>query len=851
MYGVEPALVEKLQGKLRRPGPNTAAGRLMRTKTAVHIADVRTEPSFFDTPPGFTGPQLAMHAGARTLLAVPMLKESELVGYIIIYRQEPEPFVKKHIELVTNFAAQAVIAIDNTRLLSELRETLQQQTATADVLKVISRSAFDLQAVLDTLVQSAARLCRADRAAIRLAKDGVYHYVASYGFTPEQKEYARNRPLKPDRTWVAGRAVIEGKVVQVADQNADPNLVWRSTSAGSAFANARTVLGVPLLREAMPIGGLVLTRSVVEPFTEKQVELVTTFADQAVIAIENVRLFEAEQERTAELRESLQQQTATADVLKVISRSTFDLQVVLNTLIESAVRLCAADMGSINRQSGEFYRQVANFGHPQELDAFMAGHPLEMTRGTIVGRAILEGGTVHVPDVQADPEYTFVEGARIAGLHTMLGVPLLREGTPIGVIVLQRRSARPFTDKQIELVSTFADQAAIAIENVRLFDEIREQSHRLAEASQHKSRFLAAASHDLRQPMQALGLFVAQLRSHMSSAAGSRLVDRIDDAVAGMNELFNALLDVSKLDAGALTPTIAQFPIAELLGRIGSTFAAVAQEKGLSLRLVSSSAWLRSDPVLLERIVLNLVSNAVRYTTSGGIVVGCRHRGAVLRIEVADSGPGIPEDQRRKIFSEFYRLADAKKTNQAGLGLGLAIVERLCALLDHPIDLASTPGKGSRFSITVPTAPAAPLPKSEPSPAPAFDIARGKLVVVIDNDARVLEGMGGLLRDWGCRVVTATTPEAAVMDVSRIGHEARPDLIISDYHLNDGQSGITAIAKLREAYGPVPAFVMSGDTAPERLREARESGHHLLHKPVQPMKLRAMVSQFVTTSESA
>jgi signal transduction histidine kinase len=201
---------------------------------------------------------------------------------------------------------------------------------------------------------------------------------------------------------------------------------------------------------------------------------------------------------------------------------------------------------------------------------------------------------------------------------------------------------------------------------------------RLELANLAKSRFLAAASHDLRQPMHALGLFVAQLRSHMTSTEGSRLVDRIDDAVNGMNELFNALLDITKLDAGALTATIAEFPIAELLGRIGSTFAPVAQEKGLSLVLVPSSAWVRSDPVLLERIVLNLVSNALRYTNAGGIVVGCRHRGAKLRIEVWDTGPGIPPDQYRNIFSEFYRLADAAKTNEAGLGLGLAIVDRLC-----------------------------------------------------------------------------------------------------------------------------------------------------------------------------
>jgi CheY-like chemotaxis protein len=350
--------------------------------------------------------------------------------------------------------------------------------------------------------------------------------------------------------------------------------------------------------------------------------------------------------------------------------------------------------------------------------------------------------------------------------------------------------------------------------------------------------------------MHALGLLVAQLRSHMMSAEGNRLVDRIVDAVTGTNELFDALLDITTLDAGALTPAIAEFPIAELLGRIGSTFAAVAEGKGLSLRLASTSAWVRSDPVLLERIVLNLVSNAVRYTTSGGIVVGCRRRGALLRIDVADSGAGIPKDQQRKIFGEFYRLADAAKTSQAGLGLGLAIVERLCVLLDHPIELKSTPGKGSRFSVAVPVALAAAWPKSELLHQTVIDVISTKLVVLIDNDARVLEGMGGLLRNWGCCVVTAATPEAALTEVTRTRGEARPDLIIADYHLADGQSGITAIGKLREAYGAVPAFVMSGDTASERVREARESGHHLLHKPVQPITLRVMVNRLLKSGHS-
>jgi two-component system, sensor histidine kinase len=423
--------------------------------------------------------------------------------------------------------------------------------------------------------------------------------------------------------------------------------------------------------------------------------------------------------------------------------------------------------------------------------------------------------------------------------------------TACSLAIVDRRDYLAFLEQNPgawqNIVSVLCDRLRTSDGHVAEIAFLHDENWQLAEASQRKSRFLAAASHDLRQPMHALGLFVAQLRSHITSPDGSRLVDRINDAVTGMDELFNALLDITKLDAAALTPTIGEFPIAELLGRIGSTFAPVAQEKGLSFRSVPSSAWVRSDPVLLERIVLNLVSNAVRYTAKGGIVVGCRYRKNHLRIDVGDSGPGIPPEQQRKIFGEFYRLADAAKSNQAGLGLGLAIVERLCALLDHPIELTSTLGKGSRFGVTVPMAAArAPVqPKIEPPTQDAIDMARGKLVVVIDNDARVLEGMGGLLRNWGCRVVTATTPEAAM---SAIGAAARPDLVISDFHLADGQTGITVIAKLREAFGPIPAFVMSGDTAPERLREAQASGHHLLHKPVQPMMLRAMVGRFLKSA---
>jgi GAF domain-containing protein len=294
--------------------------RLARTKQVVQVADLAVEGP--DEP-------IAKFAGARTLLIVPMLKDNELIGAMGIYRQEVRPFTEKQIELVQSFAAQAVIAIENARLLNELRESLQQQTATADVLKVISRSTFDLQAVLDTLVNSAALLCRADRAAIRLARDGSYHHVASYGFTPEQMDYMKHHPWKADRGSVGGRAVLEGKAVQVADVKADPEF---KLMRGPGFQNVRTTLGVPLVREGAPIGALIMTRNVVEPFTVKQIELVTTFADQAVIAIENVRLFDEVQARTRELTQSVEELRALGEVSKIVN-STLDLDNVLTTIV--------------------------------------------------------------------------------------------------------------------------------------------------------------------------------------------------------------------------------------------------------------------------------------------------------------------------------------------------------------------------------------------------------------------------------------------------------------------------------------------------------------------------------------
>ena len=374
--------------------------------------------------------------------------------------------------------------------------------------------------------------------------------------------------------------------------------------------------------------------------------------------------------------------------------------------------------------------------------------------------------------------------------------------------------------------------------------KVAERTQELELANAAKSRFLAMASHDLRQPLHALGLFVAQLRTPLKSGERTKTIERVDATRKEMDEMFNSLLDISRLDAGILTPKITEFPIARLLQKIETRFDQATREKGLRLRVRRSDAWVRSDAMLLERILLNLVSNAVRYTLRGGIIVGCRRRGEMLCIEVWDSGPGIPEDQKQNIFGEFFQLPAPERNRYGGLGLGLAIVDRLRLLLNHQIDLASTVGRGSRFAILVPMADEC-VTSTEPvdSPHTAAFAVEGKVILVIGDAPIVLEGTGGLLGKWGYSVLTSGSDEAALARLAT--RQQRPDLIISDYHLASGKTGIRAIEQINAAFGSsIPAILISGDTAPEPLRDAKDRGYILLHKPVDPMRLRAVMHEF-------
>jgi len=680
----------------------SVSGRAFIDRRTVHVPDVSAMPDS-EFPEGKTLQR--QYGGHGTTVAVPLLREDRSLGVITLLRDEVSPFTDRQVALLQTFADQAVIAIENVRLFNETKEALEQQTATADILRVISGSPIDVQPVFDAIAESALRLCGAKQGNCFTFDGELIHLAAFANVSPEGSDALRQSfPRPPGRATTTTRAILTRGAVVIQDVLEDPDFVMRDVAR---LADFRSALSVPMLREGQPIGAITVTREAPGPFPDRLIALLQTFADQAVIAIENVRLFTELQATNRELTTALDQQTATSDILRVISSSPTDVQPTFEAIAASAAKLCeASDSGVFRFEAGLIHLVAHHDPSGARADVIRQMFPMPPGRASVTARAILTRAVVNIPDIAEDPEYGQSAVVR-AGFRSVLSVPMLRDGQPVGAITVSRRGVVPFSDEHLGLLKTFADQAVIAIENVRLFHELEAANRELSAASQHKSEFLANMSHELRTPLNAIIGFSEVLTDRMFGELNEKQEEYLKDIyVSGTHllSLINDILDLSKIEAGRMELELSDFHLPTALDNALTLVRERAGRRSISLQMSVDERLgeVRADERKIRQVVLNLLSNAIKFTPEGGrIEVAAVAKDGLVEVSVSDTGVGIAPEDQEAVFEEFRQVGTAEKRAE-GTGLGLTLCRKFIELHGGRIWVKSQVGAGSTFTFTIP-----------------------------------------------------------------------------------------------------------------------------------------------------